>query len=213
MPMAACLFHSLCQRPSARSRIVLQRPSARSRIVLPQASICEVADSACGLTLCDCQIHAALIVGSLLIIFFACRWLQVGSRNEPTWRRRGGDIDRLRNFDDQAELRAWYVETNPLLVCMFLFLCLRPVVRSPLVSAVWHCVIAKSMLLWLLFYSHRHIPTKWMPLHVCLFLFLCRRPVVRSPLVPPRRPVVRSPQVSAAAVWHCVIAISMRLWL
>ena len=143
----------------------------------------------------------------------ACRWLQVGSRNEPTWRRRGGDIDRLRNFDDQAELRAWYVETNPLLVCMFLFLCLRPVVRSPLVSAVWHCVIAKSMRLWLLFYSHQHIPTKWMPLHVCLFLFLCRRPVVRSPLVPPRRPVVRSPQVSAAAVWHCVIAISMRLWL
>ena len=87
MPLHACVFHSLCRRPSARSRIVPQRPSARSRIVLakrpsarsrivlPQASICEVADSACGLTLCDCQIHAALIVGSLLIIFFACRRL------------------------------------------------------------------------------------------------------------------------------------------
>ena len=74
MPLHACVFHSLCRRPSARSRIVPQRPSARSqivlakrpsarsRIVLPQASICEVADSACGLTLCDCQI--------LLIIFF-----------------------------------------------------------------------------------------------------------------------------------------------
>ena len=67
---------SAAQRPSARSRIVLpKRPSVRSQIVLPQASICEVADSACGLTHCDCQIHAALIVGSLLIIFFACRRL------------------------------------------------------------------------------------------------------------------------------------------
>ena len=35
MPLHACMFHSLCWRPSARSRIVL-----------PQASICEVADSA-----------------------------------------------------------------------------------------------------------------------------------------------------------------------
>ena len=59
MPLHACMFHSLCQRPSARSRIVLpKRPSARLRIVLPQASICKVADSACGLTLCDYQIHA-----------------------------------------------------------------------------------------------------------------------------------------------------------